>query len=52
MAEEPVKPKGRSRKAQPATLPMFKWALTLEQERQAEPVDAGRWSARHGGGYR
>ena len=36
MAEEPVKPKGRRRKPQPATLSMFEWALTLEQE--AEPV--------------
>ena len=42
MAEEPVKPKGRSRKAQPATLSMFEWALTLEQERDTEPVGAGR----------
>ena len=40
MAEEPVKPKGRSRKPQLATLSMFEWALTLEQER--EPVGAGR----------
>ena len=38
MAEEPVKPKGRSPKPQPATLSMFEWAL--EQER--EPVGAGR----------
>ena len=42
MAEEPVKPKGRGRKPQPATLSMFEWALTLEQEREAEPVGAGR----------
>ena len=42
MAEEPVKLKGRSRKPQPATLSMFEWALTLEQERGAEPVGAGR----------
>ena len=40
MAEEPVKPKGRSRKPQPATISMFEWAL--EQEREAEPVGAGR----------
>ena len=31
MAEEPVKPKGRSRKPQPATPSMFEWALTLEE---------------------
>ena len=42
MAEEPVKPKRRKRKSQPATISMFEWALTLEQERQAEPVGAGR----------
>ena len=42
MAEEPIKPKGRGRKPQPATLSMFEWALTLEQQRKAEPVGAGR----------
>ena len=42
MAEEPVKPRGRKQKPQPATLSMFEWALTLEQEREAEPVGAGR----------
>ena len=42
MAEEPVKPKGRKRKAQPATLSMFEWALTVEQERETEPVGAER----------
>ena len=41
MTEEPVKPKGRRRKPQPATLPMFEWALTLEQEREAELIRAG-----------
>ena len=40
MAEEPVKPKGRSRKTQPAAASLFEWALTVEQER--EPVGAGR----------
>ena len=42
MAEEPVKPRGRKQKPQPVTLSMFEWALTLEQEREAEPVGAGR----------
>ena len=42
MAGEPVKPEGRSRKAQPATLSMFEWAMTLEQQREEEPVGAGR----------
>ena len=41
MAEEPVKPK-RNRKPQPATLSMFEWAMTLEQQREEEPVGAGR----------
>ena len=42
MAGEPVKPKGRGRKPQPAALSMFEWALTVEQEREKEPVGAGR----------
>ena len=42
MAEEPVKPKGRSRKAQPAAASLFDWALEMEQEREEEPVGAGR----------
>ena len=37
MAEEPAKPKGRSRKAKPAPPSLFDWALTLEQEREEEP---------------
>ena len=40
MAEEPVKANGRKRKAQTETLSMFEWAL--EQERDSEPVGAGR----------
>ena len=42
MAEEPVKPRGRTRKPQPATLSMFEWALTVEQKQEKEPVGAGR----------
>ena len=42
MAEEPVKPRGRKQKPQPATLSMFEWAMTLEQQREEEPVGAGR----------
>ena len=42
MVEEPVKPKGRSRKAKPAPPSLFDWALTLEQEREEETVGAGR----------
>ena len=40
MAEEPVKPRGRRSKPQPASLSMFEWAM--EQEREEEPVGAGR----------
>ena len=42
VAEEPVKPKGRGRKPQPAATSLFEWALTVEQERETEPVGAGR----------
>ena len=42
LAEEPVKPKSRGRKAQPATLSLFDWALTLGQEWEEELVGAGR----------
>ena len=42
MAEEPVKPKARSRKPTPAPPSLFDWALTLEREREEEPVGAGR----------
>ena len=42
MAEEPVKPKGRSRKPQPASTSLFEWALDLEKEREEETVGAGR----------
>ena len=41
MAEEPVKPKGRGRKPQPAAASLFEWALTVEQEREEELVGAG-----------
>ena len=37
-----MKPRGRSRKPQPATPSLFDWALELEQEREEEPVGAGR----------
>ena len=38
MAEDPVKPKRRRRKPQPDSLSMFEWALSLEEEREAEMV--------------
>ena len=37
MAEEPVRPKRRNGKPQPASLSMFEWAM--EQEREKETVD-------------
>ena len=40
MAEEPVKPKRRNGKPQPASMSMFEWAVELERER--ETVGAGR----------
>ena len=42
MATKPVKPKGRRRKPQTATLSMFEWALNMEQEQERDPVGAGR----------
>ena len=40
MAEEPVKPRGS--KPQPASLSMFEWAMSMEQEREEEAVGAER----------
>ncbi len=37
---EPVRPKRKNGKPQPASLSMFEWAM--EQEREKEPVGAGR----------
>ena len=41
MAEEPVKPKGRGRKAQPASTSLFEWALDMEKEREEEEEPVG-----------
>ena len=49
MAEEPVKPKGRGRKPQPAATSLFEWALEMEQEREEEPVGAAFFAFRLGG---
>ena len=38
MAEEPVKPKGRSRKPQHTILSMFEWALSMEQDGKVDLV--------------
>ena len=40
MAEEPVKPKRRGRKPQPASMSMFEWAAELEREK--DTVGVGR----------
>ena len=40
MAEESDKPKGRSRKPQPATASLFEWALGMEQEAEVSRPDA------------
>ena len=37
MAEEPAKPK-RNGKAQSATMSMFEWALSMEEEKEAQTV--------------
>ena len=42
LVEEPVGSRGRKSKPQPATLSMFEWAMTQEQQREKEPVGAGR----------
>ncbi len=39
---EPVKPKRKNGKPQPATMSMFEWAMELEQEREKETVGSGR----------
>ena len=42
MAEEPAKPSKRNGKSKPASISMFEWALSLEQQREEEMVGAGR----------
>ena len=42
MAEEPAKPARRNGKPKPATLSMFEWALSLEEEKEEEIVSARR----------
>ena len=42
LVEEPVGSRGRKSKPQSATLSMFEWAMTQEQQREKEPVGAGR----------
>ena len=42
LAEEPQKPARRNGKPQPASLSLFEWALSLEEEREEEMVGARR----------
>ena len=42
VAEEPAQPQGRNGKPQPSSLSLFEWALSAEEEREKEPVGAGR----------
>ncbi len=42
LVQEPVGSRGRKSKPQPASLSMFEWAMTLEQERNKETIGAGR----------
>ena len=42
MAEEPAKPSKRNGKSKPASISMFEWALSLEQQREEEMVGARR----------
>ena len=42
LAEEPARPQGRNGKAKPAATSLFEWALGNEQQREKEPVGAGR----------
>ncbi len=42
LVEEPVGSRGRKSKPQSETLSMFEWAMTQEQQREKEPVGAGR----------
>ena len=42
LAEEPARSKSRNGKAKPGAPSLFQWALEQEQERDEEPVGAGR----------
>ena len=42
LADEPAPSRGRNGKAKPAAASLFQWALDQEQEREKEPVGAGR----------
>ena len=38
MAEEPPKPSRKNGKPKPATMSMFEWALSMEEEKEAQTV--------------
>ena len=42
LAEEPTRPRGRNGKPKTASASLFQWALNQEQEREKDPVGAGR----------
>ena len=42
LAEAPAKPNGRNGRPKTASASLFQWALDKEQEREKEPVGAGR----------
>ena len=42
LAEEPAQPQRWNGKGKPASTSLFEWALNAEQEREKEPVGAGR----------
>jgi hypothetical protein len=42
MAEELAERTGRNGKAKPSSISLFEWVLGMEQERDGEPVGAGR----------
>ena len=42
MDEQPVKPKERSRKRLPASVSLFEWALSLEEDHEEGLVEVGR----------
>ena len=44
-----MKPRARKHQPQPATTSMFEWAMTLEQQREKEPVSVPRRPQKTGG---
>ena len=42
LAGKPAQPQGRNGKLKPSSLSLFQWALNAGQEREKEPIGAGR----------